>query len=108
MARMVMFSTERARRLAIIGALAACGAGLAGCVVPQKQLSADFGRALHENLVAQIADPDAAYGPPPPTDGARAQLAMERYRTGKVIQPQPATASKIGILVGGGAQGPQQ
>jgi type IV pilus biogenesis protein CpaD/CtpE len=102
MARMVMFSTEAVRRLALAGALAACGAGLAGCVVPQQTLSADFGRALHENLVAQIADPDAAYpGPPPPADGARAALAMERYRTGQVIKPVPATASKIGITSGG-------
>jgi hypothetical protein len=108
MARMVMFSTKAVRGLAVVGALAGCGAGLAGCVLPQESLSADFGRALHENLVAQIADPEAGYpGPPPPADGARAALAMERYRAGKVTQPVPATASKIGVAIGG-TQPPQQ
>jgi len=108
MARTVMFSTKAVRRLAILGAVAICGVGLTGCIYPEESLSSDFGRALHENLVAQIADPEAAYGPQPPADGARARLATERYRAGRVIQPQPAMASKIGVLVNSGAGEQQQ
>ena len=100
MAPTVMFSTEHLRILARIGLLAACAAALGGCMIPKEQLSSDFGRALHEDLLAQVDDPDRAHtGPPPPADGARVGLAMERYRTGKVIKPQPATASKIGVVV---------
>jgi hypothetical protein len=98
MARTVMFSTKALRTAAAVGALAAAAGGLAGCVIPQTNLSPDFGSALHQNMVAQLADPDAVYrGPPPPTDGARAGLAMKRYREGKVIMPVPATATDIGV-----------
>jgi hypothetical protein len=105
MARMATFSIEHLRRTAAIAALAVCAGGLAGCMVPERTLSSDFGRALHENLVAQVADPDVAYGPPPPSNGGRAGLAMERYRTGKVIKPVPAAASKLGAILG--AEGSQ-
>lgn len=97
MARMVMFSTNALRR-ATFGALLMASGALVGCVIPQTNLSPDFGRALHQDLVAQLADPDPVYrGPPPPMDGARSALAMKRYREGKVIMPQAATASEIGV-----------
>lgn len=105
MARMVMFSTKALRRAAGLGALVLASGALAGCVIPQTNLSPDFGRALHQDMVAQLADPDAVYrGPPPPTDGARSALAMRRYREGKVIKPQAATASEIGVNLMLGAQ----
>ncbi|MFC3069160.1 hypothetical protein [Phenylobacterium soli] len=86
-------------RATALAGLALCAAGLSACTTPRTTLSEDFGRALHEDLLAQIADPDATpVGPPPPSDGARAALAQERYRTGKVIKPTPATASKIGVV----------
>lgn len=72
-------------------------AGLSGCVASQRHLSADFGSATRQNIVSQIADPDARYkgDPAPGSDGRRVGLAQERYRTGKVIEPV-AVASKVG------------
>lgn len=72
-------------------------AGLSGCLSNQRHLSADFGSATRQNIVSQIADPDARYkgDPAPGSDGRRVGLAQERYRTGKVIEPV-AVASKIG------------
>lgn len=99
MARTVMSFTKLGLRgLAFAGALA----GLCACAnAADQQAEADFGRALHEDIVAQIADPDREAAPHPPavSDGARVGLAMERYRTGKVIEPQPATASRIGVVM---------
>ena len=72
--------------------------GLAGCVESQQHLSQDFGSAVRQDRVAQIADPEARYKgvPAPGSDGARVGLAQERYRTGKVIAPSDASASEIG------------
>ena len=83
-----------AKTVAIATILAA---GLSGCLESQRHLSADFGSALRQNTVAQIADPDARYkgDPAPGSDGRRVSLAQERYRTGKVIEPV-AVASKVG------------
>lgn len=68
--------------------LVALASGLSGCVQSQAHLSSDFGYALRTAAVAQIANPDAVYaGPPPPSDGARAAGAQERYRAGKVTEP---------------------
>lgn len=72
--------------------------GLAGCVQSQIHLSDDFGSAVRQDQVAQVADPDAHYKgvPAPGSDGARVGLAQERYRTGKVIAPTEAGASSVG------------
>jgi hypothetical protein len=102
MGRTVMSFTERAAwpLVRLAGALAAAAA-LAGCTTPDEvQAQADFGRALHEDILAQTTNPEAGEGaarPPPAADGSRVGLAMHRYQTGKVIEPQPATASKIGV-----------
>jgi type IV pilus biogenesis protein CpaD/CtpE len=70
----------------------AMAAGLAGCVESQPTLSSDFGVAMRQDVAAQIADPDAHYGKMT-TEGARAALAQDRYRTGKVTPPSAAGAS---------------
>lgn len=68
--------------------------GLSGCVQSQAHLGSDFGYAVRQAAVAQIANPDTIYsGPPPPSDGARAAGAQERYRTGKVIAPTGIASS---------------
>lgn len=104
MARMVMSFTRLRRPAFVVTAATLCAAAVAACTTPKTTLSSDFGRALHEDLLAQIADPDATpVGPPPPADGARIGLAQERYRTGKVIKPQPAILSKVGVSMTNGA-----
>ena len=75
---------------------------LAGCVAGRVYMGADTGRAVALDQRAQIADPDARY-PAAVTDGARAALAYDRYRTGKVIQPPTSTAYRVGSGGGAGA-----
>ena len=74
-------------------AIAGVGALLSGCandafVLSDLHQTNDFGRAVQEDLAAQIADPDATYrGPPPPSSGERAALATKRYGQDQVKQP---------------------
>lgn len=96
------------KHLAILGLVAAAGVGLGGCVYSQVHQSDDFGAAAHQDIVAQIANPNPRYpGPPPPSNGNRAELAQFRYRTGTTI-PAVAEASSIGMAgdSGSGAGAP--
>ena len=95
----------------LLAAVVAGGALLSACA-DERQLSddmhaSDFGRAVREDMAAQIADPDAAYkGPPPPSSGERAALAQTRYKTDKVIPPVSVTTLQInGSGSGGGGGG---
>jgi type IV pilus biogenesis protein CpaD/CtpE len=71
--------------------------GLSGCVENQMTLGSNFGYAVHQEVVAQIADPTARYSgqPAPGSDSGRVALAQDHYRTGKVIAP--ATTGVSGI-----------
>jgi hypothetical protein len=84
---------------------AATGILLSGCAQTRLRIQDDFGRAVNEDLTAQIADPDAGrdQGPPPSSNGARAVLAVERYRQDAVTQPSTVGAS--GNAAGYGANG---
>jgi hypothetical protein len=98
-----------------VAALAGAGALLAGCA-DEKALDAqwnsmDMGKAVHEDMTAQIADPDVAYkGPPGPSNGPRTELAQKHYETG-AITPPPATTSMVQLQGGTGGNsgggGPQ-
>jgi len=100
----------------LIAALGGVGALLAGCTadgqLKDDMGSADFGKAVREDLAAQVADPDAAYkGPPPPSSGERAQVAQQHYVTDTVKQPPSvstgvSTGSGGGGGSGGGSSGP--
>ena len=70
---------------------------LSGCIESRTHLGRDFGETVHQDVVAQIADPDARYKgvPAPGSDSARVALAQERYTTGKVIAPTTVGATKI-------------
>ena len=63
---------------------------LAGCIDPHEPLSPDFGNSVNANTAVQVVNPN-----PMPvigaadTNGQRVGDAMDRYRTGKVIRPQP-------------------
>jgi hypothetical protein len=94
-------------RLAVrIGAVALLtGAlGVSGCSVSRYHLADDYGRAVRQDLAAQIADPDARYAgdPTPGSDGKRTAAAQTRYETG-AVKP-PASTSTSNVSVGGGAQ----
>lgn len=77
--------------------LCAAVAGLAGCSYADLHVTDDFGASTRQSVVSQIADPDARYAGTPAagSDGARVASAQERYRTGRVIQPQPPSTSTI-------------
>jgi hypothetical protein len=68
---------------------------LSACAQTRLRIEDDFGRAVNQDLAAQIADPDAGRdaGPPPPSSGARAALAQTRYRQDAVTPPSTAGAS---------------
>jgi hypothetical protein len=98
----------------LLTAFMGVGALLSGCVgTPPAEsalrLSNDFGVAVNQDIAAQIADPDATAkeGPPPPSNGARAALAMTRYQHDAVIPPLNAEASggSGGGSGGGGGYG---
>jgi hypothetical protein len=87
--------TFRSRPLRLLAALTVGSALLSSCAESRLRIQDDFGQAASQDLVAQIADPDAGRnaGPPPPSSGARAQGAEERYRQDQVIQPSGIGAS---------------
>jgi hypothetical protein len=87
------------------GALAALGLALGACASGQ-HLSSDFGRAVREDAMAQIADPDARYSgdPAPASNGARSALAQSRYERNAVIKPMVTTTSTaVGAAPSAGA-----
>ena len=91
-------------------AILCLGPALSACAQSSLRLDPDFGKALHQDLAAQIADPDAHYEgtPAPGSAGTRVGLAQKRYSTGTVIQPSSTSASSRsmgGIDNGGGGGG---
>jgi type IV pilus biogenesis protein CpaD/CtpE len=86
--------------------LAAAATALAGCETPTR-LQPDFGQSLHQNLVAQVADPDAKYSGTvtPASNGARTSLAQTRYQKNPVLQPSVSTTAGIRQAGGGGSPG---
>ena len=87
-----------------------CLGSLSACAESSLRLDPDFGKALHQDLAAQIADPDAHYAgtPSPGSAGTRVGLAQKRYDTNQVIQPSTTTASSarsIGNADNGGGGG---
>ena len=68
---------------------------LSACQESSLRLNPDFGSALHQDIAAQIADPDAHYEgtPAPGSSGRRVGLAQKRYDTNQVVQPTTTTAT---------------
>ena len=93
------------RGCAVVAALAGSSL-LGGCIVTgQHSLDPHYGQAVHNDIVAQIADPEPAYARKvePAADGTRAVSANRRYLSGQVIQPQSQTTSSVaGSAPGGG------
>ena len=81
---------------------------LSGCeAIPNQAHRTDpeFGRALRQNLAAQVADPapNYSYENPPASSGPRTGLAQKRYDTGTVIAPSTETTQTV--TGGGGSAG---
>jgi hypothetical protein len=105
--------TNRGAR-AIAGAVAAIGLGtwLAGCsdvyLDRRETVALSGGDAIAANEVTQMVDP----WPPNSGDkniafnGQKMQVAIERYRTGKVIPPIAATTSVVDAPADGAAAAP--
>lgn len=74
---------------------------LSGCasVVHQEASEVDptFGRALRQNIAAQVADPapNYDYTNPPASGGERTALAQDRYNKGQVTQPVAQATSAV-------------
>jgi hypothetical protein len=68
---------------------------LSACAQSSLRINPDFGRALRQDVAAQVADPDALYQgtPAPGSRGDRVGLAQKRYQNNEVIQPSSTTAS---------------
>jgi hypothetical protein len=92
-------------RAALVTLVVGLGLGLSACTESRLHLSDDFGSAVRQDLVAQIADPDATYRglPVPGGSGERVALAQRRYVTGKVIPPMATTTSSISLGGSGSA-----
>jgi hypothetical protein len=90
---------------ATAAALLGAALALSGCVESRMNLATDYGRAVGQDLAAQVADPDARYKgvPAPGSDGHRVDQAMERYNRNVVIRP--ASTSTFGSSTGGGGGG---
>src|SRR5690349_4822113 len=80
---------------------------LSGCeAIPNQahQTDPNFGRALRQNLAAQVADPapNYEYAEPPASSGPRTGIAQKRYDTGTVLPP---TTESTQTVTGGGSGG---
>ena len=93
------------RGCALVAALAGSSL-LAGCILsPQHSLEPDYGRAVRNDIVAQVADPEPGYTRKvePAADGTRAVAANKRYLSGQVIPPVSQSTSQVAGSSGGGA-----
>lgn len=74
--------------------------GLGACTQSSLRINPDFGRAVHQEVAAQIANPDAKYEgtPDPGSRGDRVGLAQTRYQNNQVVPPSTMTASGAGSL----------
>ena len=80
-------------------------AAVAGLLAACSHQNPGFGDAVHQNLTAQIADPDAKYARdlPPASSGSRTSLAQTRYQKGQVLQP--ANTSTTTMQMGASGSG---
>lgn len=96
-----------AQRLCSLAALAGAGLLLTGCIQSRLHIGDEFGAAVRQNTVAQVADPDARYRGTPPagSNGMRTGIAQARYEHNHVIPPASMTTSNVAVGGGGGNGG---
>lgn len=87
--------------------LGAAIGGLAGCTESRLHIADDYGRAIRQNVAAQVADPDAQYkgDPAPGSNGRRVRLAQDRYEHNAVIRPASTATSTVSVGIGDGGAG---
>lgn len=83
--------------LALLAALPGC----AHSPLYQKPGDSTFGEANRETMMAQIINPDPSYPTAMTYSGEHAQQAVQRYREGKVKQPD--TVQSAGVSGGSGS-----
>lgn len=85
-------------------AILALTAALGGCIQAPGHMEPNFGFAVRQDIVAQIADPDARYRRTlnPASNGERAVGAQERYAKGEVTPPASEGTGAIQTTNGGG------
>lgn len=91
----------------IVASVLGAAMAVSGCVESRLHLSDDYGRALRQDVVAQVADPDAHYKglPAPGADGHRVGLATDRYNRDAVTPPASTSTSSSMSGSGGGGGG---
>ena len=76
---------------------------LGGCIhqsIFEQPGDAKFGEANRQTMMAQVIDPDPQYDEPMVGSGTQAEAAVERYRTGKVTEPDSIKSTKTSISSG--------
>ena len=81
---------------------------LAGCTGTDGHVASTapaFGEAVRQTLAAQVIDPAPSYAEANPvTSGGRAALAVERYESDKVKQPERVATSSLATGSAGGGK----
>jgi hypothetical protein len=85
------------RGVASIAVILALGTGVCACTTSYLHIADNFGRGARQDLVAQIADPEARYEgkPAPGSSGRRIGLALDRYNNNAVIPPAVAVTTAM-------------
>ena len=93
---MAMFCIEErvmiSRKTAALTAMLFLAPLLSGCTQSALRISPDFGNAVHQDMAAQIADPDARYEgtPAPGSNGARVGLAQKDRKSTRLNSSHPS------------------
>jgi hypothetical protein len=85
----------------VAGLAFAASIAASGCIGPKAPPEgAVFGNAVSHNAAQHIIDPDppSARAGAPDMNGVRAAEAIQRYRSGAVIKPEPVETSTFGNL----------
>jgi hypothetical protein len=81
-----------------VGGIVVAALLLGGCQeVHWPSSAATFGEAVQRNAELQVVDPAPVWVPgPPPLDGTRAALAIGRYQTDQVEEPEELRTTDAG------------
>ncbi|MGD8325464.1 MAG: hypothetical protein PVF65_00975 [Sphingomonadales bacterium] len=75
---------------------------LQGCFAHHEAIHPGYGNSLLQNKALQVANPAPTYEGPATSSGAKAAIAMERYKTDKVEDLVILRTTTVGNSGGGG------